>query len=133
MDEQQDEQPKGGMTSAAWAAIGTIGAAVVAALVTLVTFYLPARSVPGGPASGLPTAPASTSTHSGLPSNSVVSSGLDGVPVPRSTLLDELTGRWEWRVSAGGSTYNMTLDIPSTCAEGMPCGTMTTDLYGCVG
>jgi len=36
-------------------------------------------------------------------------------------------------VAADGRSFTMVLDIPASCAEGMPCGTMTTDLYGCVG
>ena len=48
-------------------------------------------------------------------------------------LLEQLTGRWQGQVEASGQTFTMTLDIPDTCAEGMPCGTMTTDLQGCVG
>ena len=126
--EQNGEKPGGRLSGAAWAAIGTIGAAVVTAVVTLVTVYLPAaRQEPG-------TAVAAPTRVAGLPS----SGGLAPAPasaatVPRSALLDQLTGRWQGQVSAEGQTFTMILEIPVTCAEGVPCGTMTTDLHGCVG
>lgn len=137
MDEQQGSQPREGEVSgAAWAALGTVGAALVAAVVTLVTVYVPAARPAGGSsvaADANETLPSQVaSAHAPTPGGSTA------VPptaprVPRSALLDQLTGQWQGKVSAGGPSYTMTLDIPNTCAEGLPCGTMTTNLHGCVG
>ncbi len=130
MDEQKvDPERREASRAAAWTALGTIGAAVVAAVVTLVTVYLPSSpqvaGQPAAPASRVPP-PAATSSPSVTPAATVP-------PVPRSSLLVAFGGRWQGEVSAGGLSYTMTLDIPDDCAEGLPCGTMTTDLYGCVG
>ena len=137
MSEQQSgHTSKGELSGAAWAAVGTIGAAVVAGVVTLVTFYLPGR----GPEVGVPAAPTpgenAPSPVVSVPIRSprVSATVSSSAPVvPRSSLLDQLTGRWQGQVSAAGQKFTMTLDIPDTCAEGIPCGTMTTDLQGCVG
>lgn len=135
-DQQRGPRAHGELSGAAWTAIGTVGAAVVAGVVTLVTVYLPV----GTPVAGIPAAPLPSQ---GEPSQ-VVSAPIQSpdVPepasssapaVPRSSLLDQLTGRWQGDVSADGQEFTMTLDIPDSCAEGLPCGTMTTDLVGCVG
>ncbi len=132
MDEQQESQQHEGKASgAAWAAFGTIGAALVAAAVTLVTVYLPA----GRPMTGTPVPQGDPRSPSQLASAPFVPTTAPSTApaVPRSALLDQLTGRWQGKVAAGGPTYTMILDIPGTCAEGMPCGTMSTDLHGCVG
>lgn len=133
---QDGDGPSRRMSGGAWAAVGTIGAALVAGVVTLVTAYLPAgltgSAVPagspsrGGPAGEVASTPA-PSTAGTPPAAS------PAPPVPRSLLLDELTGRWQGTVSAAGQEFTMTLDIPTSCAEGRPCGTITTDLVGCVG
>ncbi|MFZ1411963.1 MAG: hypothetical protein WAS07_10925 [Micropruina sp.] len=131
MGEQQiGQESAGGLSGAAWAALGTVGAALVAGVVTLVTVYLPAgRPVVGMPASEGPAPPVASSPVRS-PGTSAPS---PAPPVPRSSLLEQLTGRWQGEVQASGRTFTMTLDIPNTCAEGKPCGTMTTDLHGCVG
>lgn len=133
-EQQSGRNGPGELSAAAWATVGTIGAAIVAGLVTLVTVYVPAR----GPVAGIPVgAPESfaPSRVVSAPQSPVESStATPAAPVvPRSSLLDQLTGRWQGEVQAEGQTFTMTLDIPGTCAEGRPCGTMTTDLHGCVG
>lgn len=135
-EQQSGHRSQGELSVAAWAAVGTIGAAVVAGAVTLVTFYVPARGpVAGVPAATPPTENAPTAVGSApLGSPAVTETVTSSAPmVPRSSLLDQLTGRWQGQVTAAGQRFTMTLDIPETCAEGMPCGTMTTDLQGCVG
>ena len=135
MDEQKvDPERREASRAAAWTALGTIGAAVVAAVVTLITVYLPSSPPMGGqpaaPASRVPPPSAATPSGATTPTNTPAATV---PPVPRSSLLVAFGGRWQGEVSAGGLGYTMTLDIPDTCAEGLPCGTMTTDLYGCVG
>jgi len=135
MDEQQgDPERREGVSTAAWAALGTVGAAVVAGIVTLVTVYLPAAPQAAGPAAvpssgGRPPQPATA------PASATAEPTTEppAPQVPRSSLLVDLTGRWQGKVTAEGQTFTMILDIPDTCAEGMSCGTMTTDLHGCVG
>lgn len=134
-EQQSGQRGHGELSGAAWTAIGTIGAAVVAGVVTLVTVYLPAAN----PVAGIPAAPLPSREPSQVESAPTQSPGVPATvtssapAVPRSSLLDQLTGRWQGDVSADGQDFTMTLDIPDSCAEGMPCGTMTTDLVGCVG
>lgn len=126
----------GGLSAQAWAALTALGAAAITGAVTLVTHFLPGDDA-GPPAAvapdagGLQSPRASTSSTPVAPSP--LGSATQPVAAPRSTLLDQLTGRWSGEVSAGLQRFTMTLDITSTCAEGGPCGTMTTNLHGCVG
>ena len=140
MDERSDKQGGSGESkAAAWAALGTVGAALVAGVVTLVTAYVPAGAPrPGGSvgADGSAPGPSASAASAGVvPSGSaaVTPSGSGTVEVPRSALLDRFAGRWQGTVTAAGQTFTMTLDIPDDCTLGGPCGTMTTDLLGCVG
>lgn len=136
MGEQQIGQRRAGeLSGAAWAALGTFGAALVAGVVTLVTVYVPAGGPVTGPPVGVPASEGAPSQVAPTPERSPGVSTKEpsaGPVVPRSALLDQFTGRWQGSVQAAGRTFTMTLDIPNTCAEGMPCGTMTTDLHGCV-
>lgn len=134
---EQQSNPKGrrDLSAAAWTAVGTIGAAMVAGVVTLVTVYFPAAP---GPVTAVPAATSADSAPPDIaptppPSTAGTQAPSTAPGVPRSALLDQFTGRWQGEVTADGNAFTMTLDIPSTCAEGMPCGTMTTDLHGCVG
>lgn len=134
---------RGSLSAGAWAAIATLGAAVITGGVTLATHLLPesaadraaivtsesaAGNAVGASTTGTATAPTATA-----PSATVPAATVPAATAPRSVLLDELTGRWTGEVTAGGQTFTMTLDITSTCAEGGPCGTMTTNLLPCVG
>jgi hypothetical protein len=135
---QDGEKPRSGLSAAAWATIGTLGAALLTTVVTLVTLYLPpARPDPAAVAR--PAAPTgSAAGSSGRSAGSAVptapaAASSSAQPIPRSSLPEELAGRWQGKVSAGGQAYTMTLDISGTCRVGAACGSMTTDLYGCVG
>lgn len=129
---------RGSLSAGAWAAIATLGAAVITGGVTLATHLLPesaadrAAIVTSESAAGNAVGASTTGTAT-APTATAPSATSPAATAPRSVLLDELTGRWTGEVTAGGQTFTMTLDITSTCAEGGPCGTMTTNLLPCVG
>jgi hypothetical protein len=113
------------LSANAWAALTALGAAAITGGVTLVTHFLPGDDA---------AAPSAVAPHpAALPSSRGSTSATSAVDAPRSALLDQLTGRWSGEVRAGLQRFTMTLDITSTCAEGGPCGTMTTNLLPCVG
>ncbi|GAA2487803.1 hypothetical protein [Terrabacter carboxydivorans] len=117
----------GGLSASGWAAVTALGAAAITAAVTLVTHFVPSsvppQQVVGEAVSPSPTAGAPVSAP--VPSSSVTS--------PRSGLLTRLAGTWSGPARSGSQRYTMTLVVTSSCAEGLPCGTLTTDLLPCVG
>lgn len=120
---------RGGLSASAWAALAALGAAVITGGVTLLTHFLPAGST-GAPAAEAPER-ISQGTVSAVAS--ATGTGMPTGTAPRSALLDQLTGRWTGQVTAGLQTFTMTLDVTGSCAQGKPCGTMTTNLLPCVG
>ena len=101
---QNGEKPAG-LSGAAWAAVGTIGAALVAGVVTLITVYVPI----GGPVVGTPaesSRPGMPTSFASPPAPSVAGGPASAppatVPVPRSLLLDKFTGRWQGRCRRAG-------------------------------
>ena len=125
MGESQEDQPdagspgRTGLSPGGWAAVAALGAAVITAGATLVTHFLP----PTGPQQQVVAEPAGESSAPLTPTGTA----------PRSALLDRLTGTWSGPARAGSQTYTLTLVVTDSCAEGRPCGTMTTDLLPCVG
>jgi hypothetical protein len=116
------------LSASAWAALTALGAAAITGGVTLVTHFIPGEDA--APPSAVAPDPGALPSPRGSTSSKSATSAVDA---PRSALLDQLTGRWSGEVRAGLQDFTMTLDITSTCAEGGPCGTMTTNLLPCVG
>jgi hypothetical protein len=123
----------GGLSASGWAAVAALGAAAITGAVTLMTHFLPppeahdqqseaARSSTGGGAEA--TAAESSSRETSTPTSGVA---------PRSALLKKVAGTWSGPAQSGSQRFTMTLLITSTCVEGGPCGTLTTDLLPCVG
>jgi hypothetical protein len=123
----------GGLSASGWAAVAALGAAAITGAVTLMTHFLPppeahdqqsgaARSSTGGGAEA--TAAESSSRETSTPTSGVA---------PRSALLKKVAGTWLGPAQSGSQRFTMTLLITSTCVEGGPCGTLTTDLLPCVG
>lgn len=128
---------RGGLSANAWGAITALGVAMITGVVTLVTHFVPSTDTPSSPGvvvastTSIAVTP-SPGTLATLPTGPVSPAG-SASPVPRSALLDRLTGTWSGDARSGTTPYRITLRIPATCIERGPCGTMTTDLLPCVG
>ena len=142
--ERSGQDGRGGLSASGWAAVTALGAAAITAAVTLVTHFVPPMGaqqvVDGSPDSAssvkVPVTPApATPTPTAAPSPSGSPSAVLPVATsaaPRSGLLNRLTGTWSGPARSGSLRYTMTLVVTGSCAEGQPCGTLTTDLLPCV-
>jgi hypothetical protein len=125
---------KGGLSASGWAAVAALGAAAITGAVTLATHFLPPQQ-----AVDQPSALTGSSTSRDSESTAAESSSTVDTPTPsssaapRSALLEKVTGTWTGPAKSGSQRFTMTLVITSTCVEGGPCGTLTTDLLPCVG
>lgn len=122
-----------GLSASGWAAVAALGAAAITGAVTLMTHFLPppeAHDQQSG---------AAGSTGGSFQATAAESSSRVDAPTPssgaapRSALLKKVAGTWSGPAQSGSQRFTMTLLIPSTCVEGGPCGTLTTDLLPCVG
>ena len=124
----------GGLSASGWAAVAAIGAAAITGAVTLMTHFLPPPE-----AQDQQSGAAGSSTGGGSEATAAESSSRVDTPTPssgaapRSALLKKVAGTWSGPAQSGSQRFTMTLLITSTCVEGGPCGTLTTDLLPCVG
>lgn len=129
---------RGGLSASGWAAVTALGAAAITAAVTLVTHFVPPlgsqqsaqEQVAGGSSGGSSRVPGVTASPAGIPTPVPAPAP---APAPRSALLERLTGTWSGPARSGSVRYTMTLVVTGSCAEGRPCGTLTTDALPCVG
>jgi len=117
---------RGGLSASGWAAVTALGAAAITAAVTLLTHFLP----PAGGQQGAQEQVVATSPRAAARTPAPTPAP---APAPQSALLDRLTGTWSGPARSGSVRYTMTLVVTGSCAEGRPCGTMTTDALPCVG
>lgn len=131
--EPAGEGGRGGLSASGWAAVTALGAAAITAAVTLITHFVP----PMGGQQVVDESPGSTSSVSvpATPAPATPTPSPTAAPsaAPRSALLNRLTGTWSGPARSGSLRYTMTLVVTGSCAEGRPCGTLTTDLLPCVG
>jgi hypothetical protein len=132
--ERTPASPTGGRLSAsAWTAVAALGAAAITGAVTLMTHFLPPPED-----NDQQSAAAGSSTGAGSEATAAESSSRVDSPTPssgaapRSALLKKVAGTWSGPAQSGSQHFTMTLVITSTCVEGGPCGTLTTDLLPCV-
>ena len=124
----------GGFSASGWAAVAALGAAAITGAVTLMTHFLPPPE-----AHDQQSGAAGSSTGGGSKATAAESSPRVDTPTPssgaapRSALLQKVAGTWAGPAQSGSQRFTMTLLITSTCVEGGPCGTLTTDLLPCVG
>jgi hypothetical protein len=123
----------GGLSASAWTAVAALGAAAITGAVTLMTHFLPPPED-----NDQQSAAAGSSTGAGSEATAAESSSRVDSPTPssgaapRSALLKKVAGTWSGPAQSGSQHFTMTLVITSTCVEGGPCGTLTTDLLPCV-
>ena len=112
-EEKPDSQK--GLSKEAWIAIGTIVAALITGIVTLLIHILPQA-----PRSQ---APAQSSTPPALPSSR-----------PVATAADALVGKWVGMAQdSTGTRFEVTLEIKKPCSPNEPCGSISVSHVPCYG
>lgn len=118
-DEQKSEAT-GGLSQGAWVAIGTIGAALITAIVALLTHMLPQTS------------PAPTPTVTPIPAVSAAAA----TPSPRSlaSTADAIAGKWAGMAkNSEGTSFEITLDVRKSCVLNDRCGSISVSHVPCEG
>ena len=120
-DEEKSEATRG-LSQGAWVAIGTIGAALITAVVALLTHMLPQTSLSPAP-TPTPTPAAATAAPA---------------PSPRSTLsttdADAIAGKWAGMAkNSEGTSFEITLDVRKSCALNERCGSISVSHVPCEG
>lgn len=111
-----EEKPtRRGLSKEAWAAVGVIGAAVIAGVVTLLTQIIAQPQQSSTPAASVP--------FTNPPAPSIVISAVEA-----------MVGKWEGTAQdSNGVTFQVTLEIKETCALGQLCGSIGVSHVPCYG
>ena len=113
-EEKPDSQR--GLSKESWIAIGTIVAALITGIVTLLIHVLPQAPRSQAPPSQSSTPPASPSSR----------------PVP--TGADAIVGRWAGMAQdSNGTRFQVTLEIKKPCSPNEPCGSISVSHVPCYG
>jgi hypothetical protein len=113
-EEKPDSQR--GLSKESWIAIGTIVAALITGIVTLLIHVLPQAPRSQAPPSQSSTPPASPSSR----------------PVP--TGADAIVGKWAGMAQdSNGTRFQVTLEIKKPCSPNEPCGSISVSHVPCYG
>ena len=113
-----EEKPdsRSGLSKEAWVAIGTIVAALITGIVTLLIHVLPQAPPSQAPPVQSSTPPASTSTR------------------PVATGVDAIVGKWVGMAQdSNGARFQVTLEIKKPCSPNEPCGSISVSHVPCYG
>ena len=118
-DEEKSEGGRG-LSQGAWVAIGTIGAALITAIVALLTHMLPQTSPSPAP----------------TPTPTPVAATAAPAPSSPSTLntADVIAGKWAGMAqNSEGTSFKITLDVRKSCALNERCGSISVSHVPCEG
>ena len=105
-----------GLSKEAWVAIGTIEAALITGIVTLIIHLVPQESPPKGPSSPTPAISAAPTQP------------------PASKTADSIAGKWSGTAKDDtGKSFQITLEIRKSCAVNERCGLISVSHVPCYG
>jgi hypothetical protein len=111
----EKEPARKGLSKEVWVAIGTIGAAVVTGIVTLLIHVIPSGE---NPSVSDPKAPLTASAN----------------PSTVASAIDVIVGKWKGEArDSNGTSFQITLEIIAGCALGQLCGSIGVSHVPCYG
>lgn len=113
-------QSQSGFSREAWVAIGTLGAALITGVVTLIIHLYPQTPLHGPGVVNSPAPPSPTSAPTQRPNS--------------ADNADAIAGKWLGQATdAGGKSFLVTLQIRKACALNEQCGSISVPHVPCYG